>query len=52
MNNPPVALVKTWYELLKTAPTEEAKSRAQEMLLGAFGSYEGVAAYLKKNNLM
>jgi hypothetical protein len=50
-NEPPKILVMTWLELLKTSDNEEIKSHAAEMLIAAFGSEQGVADYLAKNNI-
>jgi hypothetical protein len=50
-NEPPKILVMTWVELLKTSDNEEVKLHATEMLIGAFGSEQGVADYLARNNI-
>lgn len=50
-NEPPKTLVMTWLELLKTSDDEEVKLHVTEMLIGAFGSEQGVADYLTKNNI-
>ena len=52
MNEPPLVLVRTWYELLVQTKEPEAAARAQEMLLSAFGDEHAVAAYLKKHNII
>jgi hypothetical protein len=51
-NEPPLVLVKTWYDLLANGESPEAKERGEEMLLGAFGTPEAVAEYLKRNNII
>lgn len=51
MKTPPLILVKTWYQLLQSDdPMLNAKGQA--MLLGAFGTMQGVAEHLKKSGLM
>ena len=49
---PPLVLVKTWYELLENAENEESRKHAERMLLGAFGSQQEVADYLKKHKII
>lgn len=49
---PPLILVKTWYELLLHGENQESKSHAENMLIGAFGSQQAVADYLKKHKLV
>lgn len=51
-NTVPVALVKTWYELLLNAEETEAKNHARDMLLGAFGTEANILAYLKKHKII
>lgn len=51
-NEPPLTLVRTWYELLLQSDNESASAHAQTMLLGAFGSPEAVAIYLKKHKII
>jgi|TARA_R110002060_G_scaffold9059_1_gene13480 hypothetical protein len=48
----PVVLVKTWYELLIQTDDIEAKKKAEKMLMGAFGSQDAVADYLKKHKII
>lgn len=52
MKEPPLVLVKTWYELLLNAEDKGSKQHAEQMLIGAFGTPEAVAAYLKKHNII
>lgn len=52
MKEPPLVLVKTWYELLLNADDKASKQHAEQMLIGAFGTPEAVAAYLKKHNII
>ena len=49
---PPLALVKTWYNLLSSSEDNDVKARAQEMLLKAFESPEAIAIYLKEHNIL
>ncbi|WP_288985558.1 hypothetical protein [uncultured Pseudoalteromonas sp.] len=51
MKTPPLILVKTWYQLLKS-DDQLLSQKGQAMLLGAFGSMEDVAEYLKKHKLL
>ncbi len=48
---PPVVLVRTWVELLRTSDVPEVKARASEMLLNAFGDMASAAEFMKKNNI-
>jgi hypothetical protein len=51
LKTPPLILVRTWYQLLQSEdPMLNAKGQA--MLLGAFGTMQAVADYLKKSGLM
>lgn len=50
-NHPPIILVRTWCDLLKNAENKEAKHRAQEMLLGAFGDEQAIIEFLKIHNI-
>ena len=52
MTEPPLILVKTWFELLQHAEEKDARDHAQEMLIGAFGSQQAVLDYLKSNGLI
>ncbi|WP_156413703.1 hypothetical protein [Lacimicrobium alkaliphilum] len=49
---PPLALVKTWYELLIQENDEAAREHAGKMLMGAFGSQQAVADYLRKHKII
>lgn len=49
---PPLLLVRTWYELLIQQKDKDASARAEEMLLGAFGNKQAVADYLKKHKII
>jgi hypothetical protein len=49
---PPLALVKTWYDLLSSSEDNSVKQHAQQMLLNAFESPEAIATYLKANNIL
>tara|TARA_R110000868_G_scaffold38777_2_gene135433 strand:- start:1198 stop:1362 length:165 start_codon:yes stop_codon:yes gene_type:complete len=49
---PPLVLVKTWYELLLNAEDKESKRHAENMLMGAFGTQQAVADYLKKHKII
>lgn len=51
MNEPPVILVKTWYELLKDE-NPEVKERGITMLRNAFRSDEDIRAYLIKHKII
>ena len=48
---PPKVLVQTWVALYKNSDCEEARQRAMEMLLGAFGDMRSVLDYMENNNL-
>tara|TARA_R110001606_G_C15095258_1_gene619030 strand:- start:152 stop:313 length:162 start_codon:yes stop_codon:yes gene_type:complete len=52
VKEPPLVLVKTWYELLVNAEDDDSKNHAENMLLGAFGTQEAVADYLKKHKII
>ena len=52
MKEPPLVLVKTWYNLLINQQNKVASEHAQNMLLGAFGSEQAVAEYLRKHNII
>lgn len=52
MQEPPLILVKTWYELLLNAEDKASKQHAEQMLIGAFKTQEAVAAYLKKHKII
>jgi hypothetical protein len=52
MQEPPLVLVKTWYELLIQTECKEAQSHSEDMLLGSFGSEQAVVDYLKNQNLI
>jgi hypothetical protein len=49
---PPLVLVRTWYELLLSADDDETREHAGRMLMGAFGSKQAIAFYLKKHNII
>jgi hypothetical protein len=51
VNQPPKALVMTWLEILKESNDEDVKKHVTNMLVGAFGSMQGVADYVAKNNI-
>jgi hypothetical protein len=51
-NHPPLILVKTWLDLIKSNEQKEVKEHATRMLLGAFGSLENVASYCKEHGLL
>tara|TARA_X000000950_G_C13505207_1_gene493453 strand:- start:275 stop:442 length:168 start_codon:yes stop_codon:yes gene_type:complete len=48
---PPVVLVKTWYQLCQKADDSATRDHAKRMLLGAFGTEQGIQAFLKKHNI-
>lgn len=48
---PPKVLVETWVHLLKQNDDKALKKHGEAMLLGAFGSMEKVADYMKTHNL-
>lgn len=50
-SEPPVALVKTWYSLLKQNKDREAKERGKEMLIQAFGDMKSLVVFLKKHKI-
>jgi hypothetical protein len=50
-NHPPLILVKTWLDLLKSNEDKSVKDHAAKMLLDAFGSLENVATYCKEHGL-
>ena len=50
-NQPPKVLVLTWLQLLKESDDNDVKEHATNMLIGAFGSMQGVANYLSKNGI-
>lgn len=51
-NEPPIVLVKTWFELLKNGGDKELKEHAQKMLLGAFDNKpNAIAEFKKKHNI-
>ena len=47
MKEPPMVLVRTWYELLVQKENKEASIHAEQMLMGAFGSQQAIVDYLK-----
>ncbi|PKG96970.1 hypothetical protein [Paraglaciecola sp. MB-3u-78] len=49
---PPLVLVQTWYELLLNGEDKQSRRHAEKMLMGAFGTQEAVANYLKKHNII
>ncbi len=49
---PPLVLVKTWYELLVSAEDNQSRAHAQRMLLGAFGTEQAVADYLRSHKII
>tara|TARA_B110000211_G_C13818386_1_gene438081 strand:+ start:34 stop:195 length:162 start_codon:yes stop_codon:yes gene_type:complete len=52
IKEPPLVLVRTWYELLSNADDETSKQHAEKMLLGAFETPQAIATYLKKYNIL
>lgn len=52
MKQPPLVLVKTWYNLLVNQENKAASAHAQNMLLGAFGNEQAVAEYLRKHKII
>tara|TARA_R110001592_G_scaffold63585_5_gene194875 strand:- start:15749 stop:15922 length:174 start_codon:yes stop_codon:yes gene_type:complete len=48
---PPVALVRTWINLLTSSEEKEVKDRASEMLLNAFGSMKNAAEFAEKHQI-
>lgn len=49
---PPLILVRTWYELLSNPDNEVSKRHAEKMLIGTFGTPQAIAAYLKKHKII
>lgn len=49
--HPPIILVKTWCQLLKNPESKPASERAQQMLLSAFGSEQGIIEFLIKHKI-
>ena len=52
MNEPPLVLVKTWYEMLVNSSDKQLTAHAEKMLIGAFGTQQAVASYLRKHKLI
>ena len=50
-SEPPVVLVRTWYQLLSRSEDSEAKDRAVEMLTGAFGDMKTAAEFIKRHKI-
>ena len=50
-SEPPIVLVKLWVELLVSEEGKEVKDHASNMLMGAFGSIEGITDYCNINNI-
>lgn len=50
-NQPPKVLVLTWLEVLKETKDESVRQHVTNMLIGAFGSMQGVADFLAKNDI-
>lgn len=48
---PPKILVQTWVALCKNSECQEARDRAMEMLIGAFGDMRSVMEYMENNHL-
>ena len=48
---PPVVLVRTWYQLLNQNEDKAAKSRAAQMLINAFGDMQTAAIFIKKHGI-
>jgi hypothetical protein len=49
---PPVVLVKTWVELIKSSEVEEVKSHAWNRLIDAFGGPEEAFRFCKENGIV
>ena len=47
MQNPPVVLVKTWLQLLKSDMEQQAKREVEDKILNVFGSIEVAVVYLQ-----
>lgn len=52
MKNPPLILVKTWCELLRKNEDPSVREHARKMLLGAFGTEQAIAEFLKANRIL
>tara|TARA_R110001592_G_C13182613_1_gene751112 strand:- start:5776 stop:5946 length:171 start_codon:yes stop_codon:yes gene_type:complete len=50
-NEPPLVLVKTWLDLIKSNEQKEIKEHATKMLISSFGSLENVVNYCNKHGL-
>lgn len=50
-HNPPVPLVKTWYQLLMNQDNPKLKEHGKNMLIGAFGDIQSAAAFIKKHGI-
>ncbi len=48
---PPVVLVRTWVELIKSNEDEQVRIHATKMLIGAFGDIQTAAAFCKQNDI-
>lgn len=51
MNQPPVALVKTWVHLASSKESADVRKRALEMLLGAFGDMREVVEFCRQHKI-
>lgn len=49
--SPPVILVKTWIDIMRSSESDIARERAKNMLIGAFGDMQRVADFMKDNRL-
>ena len=49
MQNPPIILVKTWLQLLKSDMEPEAKIEVENKILRVFGNIEIAIIYLQEN---
>tara|TARA_B100001063_G_C16308654_1_gene331845 strand:+ start:334 stop:495 length:162 start_codon:yes stop_codon:yes gene_type:complete len=50
-NTPPVVLVKTWLDLMRSKESDTVREHAKEKLLSAFGSVNELAEFIKNNGL-
>ncbi|MER2492527.1 hypothetical protein [Catenovulum sediminis] len=48
---PPVPLVKTWYQLLMQQDDPELKEHGKNMLISAFGDIQTAAQFIKKHGI-
>jgi hypothetical protein len=50
-NDPPLALVKTWVELINSNEDEKVRKRACQMLVDAFGDIQTAIEFCLQNNI-